>query len=335
VLAEAPDGSYAVFSDFDGDGVIEQGERLDFPAGDQRARTADFVVPGWRYRTYPVTFARPGELPTRGPATTKLPSSRVITVSSEVVVRGSVSVNDREVLFYLGLDPHTGHPTATEGRQYMDTDGNGAIDTDYRSPETVWARGSAAMFRIDAAYLSLASVDLERGRGIFRSHSAKEYARFELTPGLILPDFAFVDFDGRARRLNDYRGKVVLLDFWGTWCGPCVAQIPFLKDAYEQFREQGFEIIGMNSEHPNATAADLTAGVVKARHFVAERGVRWTQAREASIKDLTARSFRVETWPTTVLIDRNGRIVSADRVELGQPGLRGETLAKTLAAVLK
>ena len=59
------------------------------------------------------------------------------------------------------------------------------------------------------------------------------------------PDFILTDLNGRSGRLSDYRGKVIILDFWATWCAPCRLLIPLFKDLYSKYRDSGFEVIGV------------------------------------------------------------------------------------------
>ena len=136
-----------------------------------------------------------------------------------------------------------------------------------------------------------------------------------------VPDFAFVDFSGAARTLSEFRGRYVLLDFWGSWCGPCRREIPYMKAAYEQFRSRGLEVIGMDYEQ-GATVQDVRA-------YLQQQGVTWTFATPESVKDVIMNRFQVSSFPTLWLLDREGRLL-----ETRNAMLRGDQLAKTLDFVL-
>lgn len=133
-----------------------------------------------------------------------------------------------------------------------------------------------------------------------------------LTAGAVIPDFDFTDFGGKVRRLTEFRGSVVLLDFWASWCSPCLADIPDLKKAYLKFQGQGFEILGMNSEGLGQSDNDpsfVKEAQIRAREIVRTRGVNWPQsANETSLP--VAMRLGIESLPAKILIDREGRFVA-------------------------
>jgi len=128
----------------------------------------------------------------------------------------------------------------------------------------------------------------------------KRPARAILMPGYPAPDFVFVDLQGNRRQLADYRGKVVLLDFWGTWCGPCVAAVPQLVAVYEKFQAKGFEILGIAADDMREK---LTA-------FMAEKQMKWPQTMEGD-KGPIATLYRITGWPSYFMIGADGQIIVA------------------------
>lgn len=126
-------------------------------------------------------------------------------------------------------------------------------------------------------------------------------------------DFDFVDFSGRTRKFSEFYGKYVLLDFWASWCTPCLADIPKLKDLYEKYKTSGFEIVGMDSETIGDEAPDpsfATETAKRARQIVASRGVTWTQATSVTAVPVAVKVFGVKSLPTKILLDRNGIIIA-------------------------
>lgn len=113
------------------------------------------------------------------------------------------------------------------------------------------------------------------------------------------PDFALKDSDGKTVRLSDYKGKVVLLDFWATWCGPCKIEIPWFMDFERKHKDQGFSVLGVSMDDEGWDAV---------KPFVNELGINY---RVMVGNDSTAEKYGgIEALPTTFLIDRDGKIAA-------------------------
>jgi cytochrome c biogenesis protein CcmG/thiol:disulfide interchange protein DsbE len=113
------------------------------------------------------------------------------------------------------------------------------------------------------------------------------------------PDFALQDLQGRTWKLSALRGKVVLLNFWATWCGPCRVEIPDFLKVYRERRKQGFEIIGVSIDH---------MGVDVVKKFVENNDIDYPVAM--STKELTQVYGHPTSIPTTFIIDRQGKLHS-------------------------
>ncbi len=140
--------------------------------------------------------------------------------------------------------------------------------------------------------------------------------------GRIVPTFAWPAMDDSATIISplSLQGSVVLIDLWGTWCGPCRREMPFLHDAYAKFHARGFEIVSV--------AFDVSPGKV-ATFRRALFPMPWQHVyATAAIEAEATRIFRVDNFPRAVLIDRDGTVLRVD------DGLRGPRLAATLESVL-
>jgi peroxiredoxin len=142
-------------------------------------------------------------------------------------------------------------------------------------------------------------------------------ARDQLAAGAAFPDFQVVDTDGKPLSVAQYKGKVVLVDFWATWCPPCVAEVPNVVAAYNKYHAQGFEIIGIS--------LDRSAAAMK--KFTSEKNMTWVQYCDGLGWDnKLSRKYGVTSIPSTILIGRDGKIVARD--------LRGDELESELAKLL-
>jgi thiol-disulfide isomerase/thioredoxin len=128
------------------------------------------------------------------------------------------------------------------------------------------------------------------------------------------PFFEVTDLDGRKVTLDDFEGKPVVIDFWATWCPPCLESMPRLDALDQRYGASGLVVLGMNMDDGSSAARD-------ARQFVSSRGLGFRQALGGS----AAADFRVEVLPTMFLLDRE-HIIRA--VYIGVPPddqtLRGE-----------
>ncbi len=124
--------------------------------------------------------------------------------------------------------------------------------------------------------------------------------RDTLTPGATFPDFAEKDLQDKNLSLSNYKGKVILVDFWATWCPPCVASVPEIQKVYNKYHDKGFEVVGIS--------LDLDKDALE--KFVKQRKLPWPQHFDGNRFDgPMALKYGVNVAPTTYLIGRDGKII--------------------------
>jgi peroxiredoxin len=111
------------------------------------------------------------------------------------------------------------------------------------------------------------------------------------------PDFQLIDLQGNWQALPDYRGKVVLLNFWATWCGPCRVEMPSMERVYQDLKDEGFAILAISSD---------PQGSIVTRPFVASQGLTFPILHDSDYR--VSGSYGVRTLPMSFLIDRNGTL---------------------------
>ena len=297
----AVDGSdetgYRFYGDTDGDGRLTDDEMLPMTrvAGKYTVRFQSSVTESLNgvTETYPVemTFTLDTAIPPG--QTDPIP---VLRRCGTTMRRGAVQLGSRRILF--ALLGRAGIYNQPGSEVVFDVRGRGLDVLDSRSPDRfqvsdgkVTIAGTTYAFRVD-----------RYGRGLALSAADKPMPpRPTLDVGSVAPDFDFTDLEGGRHRLADFRGRVVLLVFWASWCAPCRAEAPRIAEVNERYKDQGFVIIGVN---PNDPVADV-------RKFLDQFHVGGLTTREP-LHGSAHTLFRVMGWPAHVLIGKDGRILAND-----------------------
>jgi len=138
--------------------------------------------------------------------------------------------------------------------------------------------------------------------------------------GVMAPDFTQNDQDGNPISLSDFRGQVVLVDFWASWCGPCRKENPNVVEAFKKFNNKGFTVLGVSFDRPGAKDKWLQA--------VEDDGLTWPQVSDLKFWDNAAgKIYGIRSIPSNVLVGKDGKILAKN--------LRGEALHVELKKLLK
>jgi peroxiredoxin len=140
---------------------------------------------------------------------------------------------------------------------------------------------SIASLRLAAAALALAASTLASGA---------------IAPQSAAPDFTLRTMDGPNVRLKEQRGRVVMVNFWATWCGPCRQEMPHLERLHRKYRSAGLVLLGVNVDDDTKKAADVAGKL----------GVSFPMLLDTDKQ--VSRLYDLATMPSTVLIDRDGKV---------------------------
>jgi thiol-disulfide isomerase/thioredoxin len=130
--------------------------------------------------------------------------------------------------------------------------------------------------------------------------------------------FNVKDLEGKPLSIEKFKGKVVLLDFWATWCKPCIAEMPNVKRIYKQYQKEGFEIIGISLDRQKTPL----------ENYIKKNDIKWPQFYDgAAWNNEIAKKYKVRSIPATFLLDRNGKI--------RYKAVRGSQLARAVEQLVK
>lgn len=114
--------------------------------------------------------------------------------------------------------------------------------------------------------------------------------------GQLAPDFVLKSASGDNLRLSEFRGDVVMINFWATWCGPCRQEMPLLDELYSKYQRVGFNLLGVNIDDDSG----------KAMNMIAELGVSFPVLFDTHKE--VSKLYAVDAMPVTILVDRDGMV---------------------------
>lgn len=125
------------------------------------------------------------------------------------------------------------------------------------------------------------------------------------------PDFSLVDLEGNTHKLSDYKGQGVFLNFWGTWCKPCAKEMPAMDRQYEQFKDQGVQVLAVN----------IAQSEFEVQNFADQYNLSFPVVIDKTKSVMTA--YNIIPLPTTVLVNPEGEIERVVTGEMTEQDIKG------------
>ncbi|NML21629.1 AhpC/TSA family protein [Pseudoflavitalea sp. G-6-1-2] len=233
----------------------------------------------------------------------------------------------------IGKATITGGKANTDLRKWAAMSGTNADDVDIKVAETFIRNNPASWTSLD---LVLAPVRMQKDgelmeklfetlspelRNSERGLAYAEKCRLKnaLKPGLPAPEITGFTQDGKPIKLSDFRGKIVLLDFWASWCKPCREVGPKLEEAFEKYKDKGFVVLGVTMNTEKEKAAWIKA--------IGEDHITWPQMADGKgFQGEIAKTYQISILPQSALIDKDGTYLGI--------GMVGEKLYEWLDKLL-
>lgn len=241
---------------------------------------------------------------------------------SDYAMTGSVQLGD-EVIPLMLTDPGvTGFTDPEKMGLLIDRNKDGRFDRKWEH------FGAMDHFRINGTAYAIDTGVMPNGRLPFRTVADSPAAEMTAPPSFNVGDkivpFEATTIDGKKVKLpGGMPGKVVMLDFWATWCGPCIGEIPHMKEAYEAYKQDGFEILGISLDN------DDMKDQVQA--FRKKHGTPWPTIYEGGgWKTRIGQMYMVDSIPFILLVDGGTGEILATEQSLRGPGLKA-TIGKHIA----
>ncbi len=236
----------------------------------------------------------------------RLMADQIVMVMQGSYRKGEISLEGSR--YKIAIVDHFGNGLFNDSTDILliDINQDGKLDGSFGSAENYMM---TELFNINSVTYQVVSVSPSGDFIEFKKSDKSVSPKTSLKVNDPAPNFSVTDIYNNDISLDDFRGKILLFDFWAIWCKPCLAEIPQLKEIYKNYHDQGFEILGINYD----------ADVTKVKDFITKNDIPWPQIHDykhekksmskvigGTISDL----YKVFGVPTYYLIDKDGKILA-------------------------